>query len=92
MHVAAGADTTTTGSGGSSLSFLTCGDKQLKFWSLAGRNLNSSKVILGSKGKIQHYFAVIVVKGFYLVGCDDGYIYVIGADGKSYYYYNYCYL
>jgi hypothetical protein len=79
MHLAVGGSSS---SSSSSLSFLTCGDKQLKFWTLSGRNLNCSKVLLDNKGKIQHYFSVIEVKGMFLVGCDDGYIYVIGSDGK----------
>ena len=78
MHLAIGGSSSSS----SSLSFLTCGDKQLKFWTLSGRNLNCSKVLLDNKGKIQHYFSVIEVKGMFLVGCDDGYIYVIGSDGK----------
>jgi len=80
MHLAIGGSSSNSSS--SSLSFLTCGDKQLKFWTLSGRNLNCSKVLLDNKGKIQHYFSVIEVKGMFLVGCDDGYIYVIGSDGK----------
>jgi len=79
MHLAIG----NNDDNNNNLTFLTCGDKQLKFWSLSGRNLNSSKVLLDNKGKIQHYFSVVEVKGYFLVGCDDGCIYVIGSNGQK---------
>ena len=83
-HIAAGSQT-------GNFSFMSVGDKHLKLWSLNGRNLTSTKVLLGSvagplKSKstgAQTYWCVVEVKGQYLIGAEDSYVYVVSKDQKT---------
>lgn len=61
----------------SNLQLITCGDKFIKFWSLNGRNLTSSKISTSTcKGcSVQMFYVALHVQGKLLVGADDGYIY-----------------
>lgn len=79
MHLAAGATV------GGNYSFLSCGDKHIRIWTLNGRNLTAGKVVTSTctGAKIQLFLCVAEVHGKYLVGCDDGSIYVIPCDGKG---------
>ena len=79
MHLASGPTV------GGNYSFLSCGDKHIRIWTLNGRNLTAAKVVTsGCQGaKIQMYLCAAQVHGKYLVGCDDGAIYVIPCDGKG---------
>lgn len=73
------------GSGAGNLTFLTCGDKSLRLWTLNGRNLTAGKVVTSTcpGTKIQLFLCATEVAGKYLVGCDDGAVYVVPGDGKG---------
>jgi len=71
-------------SGGVGLCFVSCGDKHIRFWSLSGRNLTASKVSTSPllKAPIQ-FLCCVAVGTLHLVGADDGFIYMVDADGKA---------
>lgn len=79
LHLAAGP------SGAGNLTFLTCGDKNIRLWTLNGRNLTAGKVVTStcSGAKIQLHLCAAQVHNKFLVGCDDGAVYVIPAEGKG---------
>jgi WD40 repeat protein len=78
LHVAAGPSM-------GNLTFLTCGDKNIRLWTLNGRNLTAAKVVTSTcpGAKIQLHLCAAQVHGKYLVGCDDGAVYVIPPEGKG---------
>lgn len=62
--------------------FLSVGEKHLKLWTLSGRNLTSTKVLLG-KTKLptkptgaQTYWCVAEARGCFFIGAEDSYVYV----------------
>ena len=66
------------------LSFVSCGDKHIRFWTLNGRNLNATKVTTSKVMKTPNQFLCIVeLLSFFFVGSEDGYIYIIPPDGKA---------
>lgn len=79
MHLAAGP------SSAGNLTFLTCGDKNIRLWTLNGRNLTAGKVVTSTcpGAKIQLHLCAAQVHGKFLVGCDDGAIYVVPVEGKG---------
>jgi WD40 repeat protein len=64
------------------LKFLSVGDKHMKFWTLNGRNLDSTKVSV-SDGAIQAFLCSVAHDNRFFVGCDDGCIYEISVADKS---------
>jgi WD40 repeat protein len=84
FHIAACGGLNNPAQGGA-LSFLTCGDKHIRLWTLSGRNLTAGKVVTSTcpGAKIQLYLCAAEVHGKYLVGCDDGAVYVIPGEGKG---------
>jgi hypothetical protein len=68
--------------------FLTCGDKHIRFWTLNGRNLNSSKVLTTTNNKdcvLQMFLCCVVIENgkVFLIGCEDGSIYVVFECSKG---------
>ena len=77
------------GSNAAAFTFLSVGDKHLKMWALSGRNLTSTKVLLGKaagpEGKVtgaQAYHCCAEFKGHWFVGAEDSFVYV-SPDGKE---------
>ena len=77
------------GSNPAAFTFLSVGDKHLKMWALSGRNLTSTKVLLGKvtgpENKVtgaQAYHCCAEFKGHWFVGAEDSFVYVT-ADGKE---------
>lgn len=66
-------------------SFLSCGDKHIRIWTLSGRNLTAGKVVTSTckAAKIQLHLCAAEAFGMYLVGCEDGSIYTVPCDGKG---------
>ena len=66
--------------------FLSCGDKHVRFWTLNGRNLTATKVSTQPvlKAATQQFLCAVAVNTLFLVGAEDGSIYVIPSDGKSF--------
>lgn len=74
------------------LTFLSVGDKHLKLWALSGRNLTSTKVLLGGvKGPAeppkatgaQTYWCCVEVKGHFVIGAEDSFLYVVNKEMKE---------
>jgi microtubule-associated protein-like 6 len=61
--------------------FFTTGDKLLKLWTVNGRNVTSNKCVTSKLTKLQNFFCVVEVAGKFLIGCEDGKIYL--GDGKT---------
>ena len=63
--------------------FLSCGDKHIRLWTLSGRNLTPTKVTmtpkspLKEKAEIQAFLSAAEVGGYFVVGTTDGKIYGI---------------
>jgi WD40 repeat protein len=74
-HIAASDDPTAL--------FLSCGNKHIRVWSLAGRNLTSVKVPTSSHGGPQQFLSAAYLSGQWLVGCEDGNILVVDKNGKK---------
>lgn len=53
---------------GSSGTFLSVGDKHIRFWSLKGRNLTAGKVILGKGGVPQGFLCCASVGTSFIIG------------------------
>lgn len=66
--------------------FLSCGDKHVRFWTLNGRNLTASKVSTQPilKSPTQQFLCAVAVNQLFLVGAEDGSIYVVPSDGKGF--------
>ena len=73
------------GRSSANVSFLSCGDKHMRIWTLSGRNLTAAKVVTSScaGAKIQLYLCAVEAHGKYLVGCEDGAVYVVPAEGRG---------
>lgn len=65
--------------------FLSAGDKMLKLWTVNGRNVTSTKYTNAAKGgtSTQQFLSCCEVSSIFYVGCEDGSIYIIPADGKG---------
>ena len=66
-------------------SFLSCGDKHIRIWSLAGRNLTSTKVATSAtvgkkKGCPQAFLCATQFGEFWVVGCEDGSLYKLAVS------------
>ena len=75
FHIAPGVST----AAGST--FLSVGDKHIRMWTLDGRNLTAGKVTMGKNGNPQAFLSCAPVGAAFVIGCDDGGIYVL-TDGK----------
>jgi WD40 repeat protein len=64
--------------------FLTCGDKYMRVWALAGRNLTSTKLSTSPKGKPQKFLSAELFGTKWIVGCENGWLYVIDKTSKGY--------
>ena len=64
--------------------FLTCGDKYMRVWSLAGRNLTSTKLSTSPMGKPQKFIAAALFQDNWIVGCENGGLYVISKTDGAY--------
>ena len=63
----------------SSSSFISCGDKYIKYWTLNGRNLVSNKISTAKAPKeftVQNFWCVFEMKDKVFMGTNDGYVYV----------------
>lgn len=63
--------------------FLSCGNKYIRVWSLAGRNLTSVKVATSTHGGPQQFLSAAYFSGQWFVGAEDGMILVIDKAGKK---------
>lgn len=63
--------------------FLSCGNKYIRVWSLAGRNLTSVKVPTRSNGGPQQFLCAAYFSGYWLVGTEDGQTLLIDKKGKK---------
>lgn len=64
-----------------SLQFFTVGDKLLKLWGVNGRNVTSNKCVTNKDCKLQNFLSVVEISGKFLIGCEDGAIYL--AEEKA---------
>eukprot|EP01040_Poterioochromonas_malhamensis_P009806 gene9806-10650_t len=71
------------GNGNGTHQFFTAGDKLLKLWSVEGRNVNSTKFVTSPLGQLQSFLTVQEVLGKFVVGCEDGSLYVIPREAKG---------
>jgi microtubule-associated protein-like 6 len=64
-------------------SFVSCGDKHIKFWTLNGRNLTGNKISTSSKKgtSIQHFLCIVEINGVIIIGCEDGNLYCCSQKG-----------
>ncbi|CAM9297903.1 unnamed protein product, partial [Heterosigma akashiwo] len=74
----------------STTSFVSCGDKHIKFWSLQGRNLAAKKGLVGRRGKLQAFTCVAWVATrddgedrSPAVGTAEGKLYLFDAGSKK---------
>eukprot|EP01041_Mallomonas_annulata_P001002 gene1002-1969_t len=78
------------GSAGSD-SFLSCGDKHIRLWTMSGRNLTATKISLTGKvsgsGKLkptlQPFLCAAEFANGWVVGCDDSNVYTITGGAIS---------
>lgn len=65
-----------------STSFMSCGDKHVRYWTLNGSSLTSEKVSVATVkgGTVQQFLSVAYGFGSFFIGCADGSVYV--AQGK----------
>jgi WD40 repeat protein len=63
--------------------FLSCGDKHIRVWSLAGKNLTSTKITTTGQSTPQPFLSAAFFSGKWAVGGDDGKIYIIEKGSKS---------
>lgn len=58
-------------------SFVSCGDKYIKYWTLNGRNLTGNKISTSSlkETSIQQFLCVVEINGVVIIGCEDGNLY-----------------